>query len=65
MIRWWRKEIKSEEMWRLKKERNKLSKETTALSNLQANITQRKGGGERFRTTLTCWFKKTKQKNQC
>lgn len=58
MIRWWRKEIKSEEMWRLKKERNKLSKETTALSNLQANITQRKG----FRTTLTCWFKKTKQK---
>lgn len=46
MIRWWRKEIKSEEMWRLKKERNKLSKETTALSNLQANITQRKGGGK-------------------
>lgn len=29
----------------IKKERNKLSKETTALSNLQANITQRKGGG--------------------
>lgn len=46
----------------IKKERNKLSKETTALSNLQANITQRKGGGGRFRTTLTCWFKKTKQK---
>lgn len=30
----------------IKKERNKLSKETTALSNLQANITQRKGGGK-------------------
>lgn len=28
----------------IKKEKNKLSKETTALSNLQANITQRKGG---------------------
>lgn len=56
MIRWWRKEIGRNV--EIKKERNKLSKETTALSNLQANITQRKG----FRTTLTCWFKKTKQK---
>lgn len=36
----------------IKKERNKLSKETTALSNLQANITQRKGGGGKIQNNF-------------